>query len=104
VLAGIFSQVLGVTSISVHDNFFDMGGHSLLAIRLSSQIGETFDLEIPMRTVFESPTVAEMAEEMLANPENREKVEDTARLLLEIAQLSEAEASKLLDQIKRRPE
>jgi acyl carrier protein len=104
VLAGIFSQVLGVTSISVHDNFFDMGGHSLLAIRLSSQIGETFDLEIPMRTVFESPTVAEMAEQMLANPENREKVEDTARLLLEIAQLSEAEASKLLDQIKRRPE
>ena len=78
-----------------------MGGHSLLAIRLTSHIAETFDLEIPMRMIFESPTVADMAEQILSNLGDREKIENTARILLEIAQLSEDEANNLLDQINK---
>jgi hypothetical protein len=61
-LAGIWTQVLGLERIDVCDNFFDIGGHSLLAIRLLSRVRETFKLELPLRVVFESSTIADMAE------------------------------------------
>ena len=57
-LARIFGQLLGVERIGVHDNFFELGGHSLLAIRAVSRMREAFDVEIPLRAIFESPTVA----------------------------------------------
>ncbi|NJR55461.1 MAG: hypothetical protein HC768_13370 [Acaryochloris sp. CRU_2_0] len=51
-------------SLSVHDNFFEIGGHSLLAILICSRLRETFDLEVPIRTLFESPTAAELSAEI----------------------------------------
>jgi amino acid adenylation domain-containing protein len=60
-LTEIWSRVLGAESIGVNDNFFEIGGHSLLAVRLLSQIREFFRVALPMRSVFESPTVASMA-------------------------------------------
>lgn len=57
-LGRIFGELLGVDRIGVHDNFFEMGGHSLLAIRAVSQMREAFNVEIPLRAIFESPTVA----------------------------------------------
>jgi surfactin family lipopeptide synthetase C len=99
-LASIFAQVLNVPSVGINDNFFDLGGHSLLAIHLSSQIAETFDIEIPMRMIFESSTVADMAEQILAASTDRKRIENTARILLEIARLSETEANTRLEQVK----
>jgi acyl-CoA synthetase (AMP-forming)/AMP-acid ligase II/acyl carrier protein len=60
-LAAIWSESLGVSSIGAHDNFFDLGGHSLLAARVLSRVHETFDLRLPMKSIFEAPTVAELA-------------------------------------------
>ena len=57
-LARILGQLLGVERIGVHDNFFELSGHSLLAIRAVSRIREVFNVEIPLRAIFESPTVA----------------------------------------------
>lgn len=50
-----------VDSIGIHDNFFDRGGHSLLVIRLVSLIRETLDIEVPVRILFEKPTVADFS-------------------------------------------
>ena len=61
ILAEIWSDVLGVEKVGLNDNFFDLGGHSLLMAVLISQVREAFDLEIPISSLFEAPTVAGLA-------------------------------------------
>ncbi|NPC87083.1 AMP-binding protein, partial [Pyxidicoccus fallax] len=63
-LAAIFSEVLNVERVGLHDDFFELGGHSLLATQLVSRVRETFRVELPLRDVFESPTVETMARRM----------------------------------------
>jgi amino acid adenylation domain-containing protein len=61
VLCGIWAEVLGVERVGVHDNFFELGGHSLLATQVISRVREAFPVEIPLRRMFESVTVAQLA-------------------------------------------
>ena len=63
-LAGIWADILSIKQVGIHDNFFELGGHSLLATRVISQIRKLFKVELPLRCLFESPTVAELAKEI----------------------------------------
>ncbi|MGN6152443.1 MAG: non-ribosomal peptide synthetase, partial [Lysobacteraceae bacterium] len=60
-IAEIWRQLLGVSRVGRHDNFFDLGGHSLLATRMVSALRQRFDLEIPLREVFNLQTVSELS-------------------------------------------
>jgi len=61
-LADIWSEVLGVEKVGIHNNFFDLGGHSLLATQVISRVHRNFAVQLPVSSIFESPTVAMLSE------------------------------------------
>ncbi|OYD96430.1 non-ribosomal peptide synthetase [Nostoc sp. 'Peltigera membranacea cyanobiont' 210A] len=89
ILAAIWSEVLKLERVSIYDNFFELGGHSLLATQVFSRLRQAFSIELPLRSLFELPTIAELAKridsihsimkQLQANPlemsNNREEVE-----------------------------
>jgi natural product biosynthesis luciferase-like monooxygenase protein/amino acid adenylation domain-containing protein len=61
ILAGFWRDLLGRQRIGIHDSFFELGGHSLMAIRLLARVREAFQHELPLRQLFETPTIAGLA-------------------------------------------
>ncbi|HEY9693232.1 MAG TPA: amino acid adenylation domain-containing protein [Oculatellaceae cyanobacterium] len=61
VLAGIWTELLGLQRVSVEDNFFELGGHSLLMTQLVVRVRETFEIDLPLSVLFETPTIAGLA-------------------------------------------
>ncbi len=61
IVAGIWSHVLAVSPIGLHDNFFELGGHSMAATHVIARIRRAFQIDFPVRALFESPTVGELA-------------------------------------------
>jgi len=66
-LVKIWQEILRIKSISVLDNFFEIGGHSLIAVRLMSSITSEFDQHLPLATIFQYPTIAELAKSLSKN-------------------------------------
>jgi amino acid adenylation domain-containing protein len=61
-IANLWEQILNIKKVGIYDNFFDLGGHSLLATQVVSRIRSTLKVELPLRRLFEDPTVAALAE------------------------------------------
>jgi len=98
VVADVWASVLEVDRVGMTDNFFELGGHSLLAIRLTSRMQDAFQLDLPVRIVFEAQTMADYCEMMLDWSSDRERIEQIAQLLIELAEISEDEADRLLSE------
>jgi acyl carrier protein len=60
-LAFIWADILGMEKVSIYDNFFELGGHSLLSTQLIARVRKTFEVNVPLRSLFEMPTIAELA-------------------------------------------
>ncbi len=91
VMANIWQHVLGVEKVGVHDNFFDAGGHSLLAMQVASRVREELGVELPIAAVFGCPTVAGLCERMMQDGANRTVLESTADLVLATAGMTDEE-------------
>jgi amino acid adenylation domain-containing protein len=95
-LARLWSQVLSLDRVGIHDNFFDLGGHSLMATRIVSRVIKTFQVEVRLQALFAAPTVAEMAAVITEHQAKKLGEQDLDRILAELESLSEDEATKLL--------
>jgi len=95
-VAKIWATVLKLNRIGVNNNFFDLGGYSLLAIQIVSQIRELFDIDLPLRVVFEAPTVAEMAAVITEHQGKAFAKEELSRVLDELELMSDEEAQGLV--------
>ena len=95
-VAAIWREVLGAERVGARDNFFDLGGHSLRATRIVSRVEAALGVRIPVSTVFDRPTVADMARLV----DVRRAAADPDRLLDWLETLSEEEAERLLAEIR----
>jgi len=95
-LAEIWKSVLGLQQVGINDNFFELGGHSLLATQIVSRVRTTFELELPLRSIFESPTIALLAVEIACMQFKDLDDNELGRLLTELEGLSDEETRSLL--------
>jgi len=96
ILAGIWMDVLELDKISVHDNFFRLGGHSLLATMANFRVSDTFGIEVPVTVLFEAPTIADFASRLSNDPHDGKRIEQVARLLVSMDELSDDAVKALL--------
>jgi acyl carrier protein len=98
-VATIWQTLLGFEQVGVYDNLFDLGGDSLLIVQIISRVRETLRVEVPLRSVFEEPTVAALAEKVeRLRRDSSAEVTTIAETLELVEQLSEEELRTLLAQ------
>jgi acyl carrier protein len=83
-IAQICAETLGFEEVRVHDDFFDLGGHSLLVVRLAARLGEGLRRPIPMNLVFQFPTVAMMAHQLRSHADARSLLETDPKSALSL--------------------
>jgi acyl transferase domain-containing protein len=101
-ITAVWEHLLGVAPVGIHDKFFELGGHSLLAIQLLARLREVYDLDLPVQTIFESPTISQLArsidEQKKAAPDAPAETGDPGldEMLKLVEGMSEAEIEALL--------
>jgi amino acid adenylation domain-containing protein len=91
-LAGIWCEVIGLKKVGINDNFFELGGHSLLATQVISRVINTFRVKVPLRSLFQAPTVAELAVVIAQEQVEKAEGKDIDSMLAELEALSDEEA------------
>jgi amino acid adenylation domain-containing protein len=93
-LAKIWAEVLAIDRVGIHDNFFDLGGHSLAASRVISRVIQSFKLVLPVRTLYDAPTVARMAEVVKQNHAHRADDAELEQMLRQVETMTEEETQR----------
>ncbi|MBM7114700.1 non-ribosomal peptide synthase/polyketide synthase [Archangium primigenium] len=83
-LAALWAELLGITRVGIHDDFFELGGHSLLATQIVSRIRRDFGVELPLRQLFDEPTVANLAEQIVTAQASGIDADELERLMAEM--------------------
>jgi amino acid adenylation domain-containing protein len=96
ILADIWSEVLLIDRIGVNDEFLDLGGNSLAATRVLSRVFKRYQLELPVQSLFQSPTIAEMAEVITQSRARKLNEPDLSRILAELESLSDKQAEQVV--------
>jgi acyl carrier protein len=91
IIADIFASVLNIQKVGIHDNFFSLGGHSLLATQVISRVRQTFAVDVPLRNMFEEPTIANLSKIV---------IENTHSLLVQQLQTNPSEKSENREEIE----
>lgn len=104
ILASIFSQILDIERVGIHDDFFELGGHSLLATQVITQVRDTFRIDLPLRAMFESPTIAGLTELLLKHETQPNQAMSIARLRLQIKTMSIEQVRAMINQKKSQHE
>ena len=102
-LVAVWEEVLDIRPIGIHDNFFDLGGHSLAASRIVSQVIKNFQSDLPLQTLFQSPTVAAMAAVIMQHQGKRLGKKELERILNEIESLPNEDVQRLLAEVATSP-
>jgi amino acid adenylation domain-containing protein len=97
-IAEVWAEVLRVERVGVEDNFFESGGHSLLAMQVVSHLRQLMGCELPLRLMFEEPTVAGLASALARDPEARASALRAAQMLARLSSLSEEEVESMLSE------
>ncbi len=95
-LATIWAQTLGISQVGIHDNFFQMGGHSLIGTLLISRVFDAFQTDLSLRHLFESPTVAGLAQVINQGQVEQASAQEVAAALKELDELSDEQVMALL--------
>lgn len=98
VLAMIWSEVLERDPIDTRKSFFEMGGHSLLAAQVMARISDLFAVDIPLRWIFENPTIVGLAQAMLRDEQRKERIEQTAEMIMQVMMMSDDDVASTLEQ------
>ena len=97
-MVDVWGELLGIDGIGVYDDFFELGGHSLLATQLVSRMRDTYQVELPLRDLFESPTIATISENIQKAKSEDSEADKIEQALKMVDSLSDEEVQALLSQ------
>ena len=92
----IWTELLGLDQVGIHDNFLELGGHSLVASQIVGRVISTFLIELSVKALFESPTVAEMAIVITQSQAGKADDEEVERMLAELEAVSDEQAKSIV--------
>ena len=102
-VAAIWGELLGRDGLAVEDNFFELGGHSLLATQMLSRIHDLSNIQLPMLSIFDAPTVGDFARAVVAADPTPGRADEVARAWLTVRAMSPEERARLLARGRDKP-